>query len=334
MPNLRKPIAILLSDLHFTLIPPPARQGEKNWLKVQSNYLAEVTITIKYNPSIKYVFIAGDLFNSWNVPHELVNWLMDELLVMQNLYTKVKIFAIPGQHDLPYHNINKMNQSAFQTLLNSGVIQDNIICRNGTLNRIVNLPELKVGFAPWGMRLPDLDTDSNDGFTGNKPHLAVIHKYCWQGDNCYPGAKMEEHVDSHRESLIKNGYNCAVIGDNHKGFLSAEKPYVLNCGTFMRRKTDEIKYKPMFGILYDDTTIKTKHLDISKDIIRGKLDTPEEELNEILEAGDTQEVIDALLKGQDSNINYQEMVYRTVKGLKDRGVSKALIQVLEEAKQR
>jgi hypothetical protein len=62
------------------------------------------------------------------------------------------------------------------------------------------------------------------------------------------------------------GYDCAVFGDNHNGFVSSIKPRdsrttIMNCGTFMRRKADEIEYKPQVGLIRASGHIESVFLD-------------------------------------------------------------------------
>lgn len=40
---------------------------------------------------------------------------------------------------------------------------------------------------------------------------------------------------------------------------------VINCGTFMRRKSDEIHYQPAIGIIYSDGSVEGHLLDTSID---------------------------------------------------------------------
>jgi hypothetical protein len=41
--------------------------------------------------------------------------------------------------------------------------------------------------------------------------------------------------------------------------------HIINCGSFIRRKSDEIDYQPSVGIIYSDGTVKRKRLDTSGD---------------------------------------------------------------------
>ncbi len=96
-------------------------------------------------------------------------------------------------------------------------------------------------------------------------YLAVVHKYVWTNEkNCYPGAPPEQNLAVLKKQL--EGYDAAVIGDNHKGFhTQVGQCTVLNCGGFMARKSDERDYKPGFGVLYDDGGIDHLFFDTSED---------------------------------------------------------------------
>jgi hypothetical protein len=77
-------------------------------------------------------------------------------------------------------------------------------------------------------------------------------------------------------------FNCAVFGDNHKGFLFKNKGvHVLNCGGFMRRKSDEKSYQPVMGLVYSDGSIRRHPLDTTQDTFtrNPKLDEPDGEFN-------------------------------------------------------
>ncbi len=81
---------------------------------------------------------------------------------------------------------------------------------------------------------------------------------------------------------VLKGYDVAVFGDNHKGFLRELKTdtNVLNVGGFIRRKSDEIGYQPAVGIIYNDGTVKRKKLDTSADLFHeGVEDRKEVPLN-------------------------------------------------------
>ena len=92
--------------------------------------------------------------------------------------------------------------------------------------------------------------------------IAVSHEYVWVPGHSYPNAPKEQRL----KGGSTKGYDIIVYGDNHKGFEYAiGGTDIFNCGTLMRRKSDEIDYKPQVGLLLKTGEIKPHYLDISED---------------------------------------------------------------------
>lgn len=234
-------IAILLADIHLTLTPPVARAKEKDWLDVQAGYLEQVKEVAGHHP----IVCAGDIFDSWKCSPELINFALEHLPEM---------YAIPGQHDLPLHNLEDIKRSAFWTLVKAGKV------KYLRLNKPVGIGGLVLHGVPYGCDIPEVEGRERD----TDFHLVVVHKYIWTGTHSYPGAPKDSEIRSLAKVL--RGYGAAVFGDNHKGFLSSAGGFdVLNCGTLMRRKTDEADYKPQVGLLHSDGEIGVHFLDTSED---------------------------------------------------------------------
>lgn len=243
-----KVIAILCSDLHLSHKPPFARTPEKDWYEVMKRYLTQLKdLETKYNCP---VIIAGDLFDKWNSPPELINFAIEHL--------PTDVYAIPGQHDLPYHCYKDIMRSAYGTLVAAQRIGN--IPKDGTYIT----PKLMVHGFPWGEPVVPNPLVDQDGI-----HLAVVHAYIWLDDrNKYEGAHITANA-RHFRSKLKD-YHVALFGDNHKGFLSMSRNkrcHIVNTGTFIRRRTDEIDYEPRVALLYDDKTIKLHYLKTKGDKI-------------------------------------------------------------------
>lgn len=244
MPN---PIAILCSDLHFSHRAPVARSAEPDWYAAMERQWLQIRAEAE-EENIPVV-IAGDIFDTYRSPPELVNFVI-------RLFRGLDVIAIPGQHDLPNHVYADLHRSSYGTLIEAGVIENIGWGDWKTLRDVVLF-----GF-PWGCNILPVP---NSFEVSGRVHLAVIHKYIWTNEkNCYPGAPPEQNLAVLKKQLM--GYDAAVIGDNHKGFhTQVGSCVVLNCGGFMARKSDERSYKPGFGILYSDGTIDRMHFDTSKD---------------------------------------------------------------------
>lgn len=236
-------IAVLCSDIHLSMKPPVCRGLDvDDWFAVMADYLDQ----LKDAASSHHVPVvcAGDIFDKWNAPAELINFAIANL--------PEGVYAIPGQHDLPEHNYSEMNRSAYGTLVEAGAIID---LREPTQASA----SLMLHPFPWGFDIEPLEKQDDDFI-----HLAVIHKYCWKAGKSYPGAPETQQASAYRKQL--KGYHAALFGDNHKGFTAkAGKCSVLNNGGFMRRKKDEIDYQPCIGLLYEDGTVARMELDISID---------------------------------------------------------------------
>lgn len=239
-------IALLLSDLHLTLQQPACR-ADHDWMDAQKSYLHQVRVKSQSLP----ILCAGDIFDRWNPSPELIHFAINNL--------PDRMVCVPGQHDLPSHRIDLMHRSGYGVLAASKKIMD----VSGTF-----LPIGEMIVHGFGWDQPILPV-SKHHYMKEFIHVALIHKYCWIAGKNYPGSPDESHLASIGKSL--KGYRAAVFGDNHKGFLASAdmgRCSVLNCGGFIRRKSDEMDYKPSVGFLYSDGTIKTEPLDTSCDVFQ------------------------------------------------------------------
>ncbi len=127
---------------------------------------------------------------------------------------------------------------------------------------------------PYGYPLTSLDNDLKKAFNtvekakGNSVkgcvHVAVVHGYVWRKGCGFEGADEQKHQKKYIRRLA--GYNCAIFGDNHRGFLTHREDIDLfNCGNFMRLSMDEIDSKPKVGLIHKDGHVSTVKLDCSQD---------------------------------------------------------------------
>ena len=231
------PIAVLCSDLHFSHRPPVARSAEPDWYAAMERQWEWVR-----GEAEEYgipVIIAGDIFDVWKSPPELVNFVI-------RMFRGLTVYAIPGQHDLPNHVYEDMHRSSYGTLVEAGAIAN------------VDRPDFMAGDnlriypAAWGFNIWKCKEHQS-----SEVCLLAAHRYVWTNEKtCYPGAPNEANLAGLKKQL--EGYDAALFGDNHKGFMAKSGDCnVLNCGTFMPRKSDERNYEPQIGLLFDDGRIKT-----------------------------------------------------------------------------
>jgi len=193
------------------------------------------------------IIYAGDVFDRWNAGPEVINFALANL---------PSGWAIPGQHDLPNHNYDEIKRSAYWTLVEAGLLK-NLEPYSSWKDGCV----MMTGF-PWGFPLTSYPDDFRDD---GEISIAVAHSFIWTPGTGYEGAPIERMVGGYRKVLA--GYDVAVFGDNHKGFIvqCGEGPWVINCGTLMRRTRDERNYQPSVGLLHEDGTVTRHFLDVSED---------------------------------------------------------------------
>lgn len=243
-------IAVLCSDIHLCHQCPTARSAEPDWYAAMQRPLDELRAVAEYH--VAPIICAGDVFDHWNSPPELINFAIRHL---PNMY------AVPGQHDLPNHRLDELRRSAYWTLVEAGVIEQ--IGRAGTYLGSDLFVPLSIYPFPWGSELLPITRMRADQAV---VHLAVVHRYLWINKHTkYPDAPADRRLSSIADSL--QGYDAAVFGDNHIGFqASAGGCQVANCGCMIPRKQDERGNRPRVYLLHDDGSLKPHYLDTSKDL--------------------------------------------------------------------
>ena len=244
-------LLVAVSDLHLDHKPPGARaERGSRWYDAMKRQLTELReVCEEYDCPL---VVAGDVFNDgWRTtrtPPELVNFAIDQF----SQFPK-EVYAVPGQHDLPYHRYNDMKRSAYWTLVKSKVVthlpSGHVFARGSyTLEGV-----------PWGCPVPERASK------GSAVHIAVVHRYCWWADRCHPGCDPKDNV-AHVPNQFP-GYGVVLFGDNHKGFQTkVGGASVSNCGTFMRRGADEKEYVPFATLVHKDGSVsRHDYLSTSED---------------------------------------------------------------------
>jgi|694.fasta_scaffold01606_16 hypothetical protein len=239
MPNVQKTaLAILCSDLHLRETAPSAR-AEKDWYEVMENHLNALgKASSRWGVPI---VCAGDVFDRWNPSSELVRFAIQKLPPLN---------AIPGQHDLRYHDYESRLRGAYGCLVAAEILWDIPVGRwDGVPAEMV-----QVWAMPWGRWEPPTKAEN---FYGIK--LGVLHKYAWSNQfNCH--AKADE--SSRFERLYPN-LDAMIIGDNHIPWML---PNVMNHGGFIPQNADQKSLVPHYGVLMSDGSIEKHPYDVPEPI--------------------------------------------------------------------
>jgi hypothetical protein len=198
---MRRIIALFISDPHLSLTPPIWRSAEPDWLAAQARPFEELNkLQQRYDCPI---FCAGDIFDKWcgvtgSGGAELINWAIEHL---------PKMYAIPGQHDLPNHSLKDIKCSAYWTLIKAGKII------NIEKEKPIKLEKhrLKIYGFPWGTNITKC-YDKIEGWT----HIALVHSYIWYKSYKYTGAPITQNIENYKN--IFSTYDIVSVGDNHSGW--------------------------------------------------------------------------------------------------------------------
>jgi len=248
-----KIIAILCADIHLSHKPPIWRSNEPDWYAAMLRPLDEIQeLQVKYKCP---VLGAGDIFDKWNSPAELINWAM--------IHLPKEMYSVPGQHDLPEHDYKQLYRSAYMSLARGRCIRDMF----GVIHQPLTI--FNMNAVPFGWKMESVCKELKK--VQWVKNIALVHDYVCTTKSDYPGAPKEAYIGKVSNDKLINGklygYDVIVYGDNHKGFTAhVGKTTIFNCGTLMRRKSDELDYKPQVGLLYSDGDVATHYLDISKDV--------------------------------------------------------------------
>lgn len=320
MPTVRtndnRVVAVICGDLHLSHTAPVGR-AEKGvaWYEVMERYLSELSsIALNANgyanPPVP-IFYTGDFFDRWNSPPELINF------TLRNLPNGN---AIPGNHDLPFHDYQSMSKSAYAVLEAAGKIR--------TMTDGPNDFDRENRWCAWafpfGRKLTALPSKyGNIGFK----HIAICHKYIWKKGHSFPGSPESAHVNSVVTKL--KGFDAAFFGDNHKGFIeNFQQPgipsVVCNCGGFIRRKRDEQDYLPRVALLHNSGKVTLRYLNVGLDQF-----TEDHHLS-IHENISTAELLEYVQGADMHDADFREELVRHIAHLKNPRVRSIILALLED----
>lgn len=249
-----EPSAIITGDIHLREDRPICRTDD---------YFAALSKKIKWlrDIQIKYgcpIFDAGDLFAKSKPSYFLVQWAIK--------YLPRRFHSVPGNHDLPSHNLSLLEKSALGLLSAAEIVR--VLTKHP-----ISIPSIKTVIHPypWGVDIGPLKQSK-----GNSSHIALCHVMTFTGEAPWPGC-----VDlSARELLRKmKGYDLVITGHNHKPFVIESRGRLLvNPGSLMRSSASQINYKPRIYLWYQEdnhvepiyvpieaNVITTEHLDKTKE---------------------------------------------------------------------
>lgn len=307
---------IACADLHFTDKTP--RNRKDIYPLTQLDKFDQILkIAEKENAEI---LIAGDIFDSFKTPYKVTREVIH--LIQQH---DIRIWAVPGQHDLVYHTkgLNNTPLGILSTL-------DNVeILSNKTKTEISDgIKEVSLIGAGW------------DEEPEEKAHILVMHRMVTYKKPLWPG--QEDYTTAGKLMKKYPWATYIVSGDNHKPhYLSKNDKnnnyrYQINCGSLMRRNKDQITYLPAVHLIdtklneVSSIMLKVKNSGIVFDYDKIK----REEVQNMIKK-QAQEDIETFVKSlnikQEEKPRFENILKRVIKQVKpDIKVIEIINQLMEE----
>lgn len=312
---------LCLADLHLVDQRPECRLESEDWHKAMEakfDFLSILCIKEK----VDYVLIAGDLFDKWNISFEFYNEIVAHFKNLKNSTICGEIIAIPGNHDLPEKDYKQLNRTPYWGMMDSNVITN---CTNTYKDCGINVIPYYYG------KEDELDVKLSD----DSYNIVMAHKGLWHKEKCFKEAKDDGNVELFIKKLPKN-IDLLVAGDYHVPFTtrfkrkSGRSLTVVNCGSLMRIKADQLDYKPKVHIATIDfggnnTFIKSFDVPIVNPIRRDHIDVIK----------DTKDRLDNIVASIDGNfevtLNFRANVTNAIDRMEDQTNNTAMKKLFDKS---
>lgn len=273
---------LLTADWHIRGDRPRCRTDE-DWLESQRRDIRNVAAVAR-EKGCAFAFILGDLFHQARVSTEAVNMALAELKALEEGLEKTsfgepgRVFILPGNHDLPYHDYGNLEQSSLGIVLkmfrelHTPTPEDP--WRSACYSRIYAMP--------FGMDEP-----------GNPEHVEgrsvwATHQLTFPDRASIPpgavGRTAQELVDAAPWARI------IMTGDYHHGYLDTyeradgSKCRVVTPGCLNIQAADMAEYRPRVYVWDVDTdAIERVYLPVDTEHVRTDYLEAEEEREDRME---------------------------------------------------
>ena len=306
-PPARMADAILCADIHLSPQVPKCR-NEEEYLPAMFKKLAFIRDLQTQHGGIP-VLCSGDITDKWYL-EKGDQWFVTMVIQLMNNW-----ITVPGQHDLPQHNIELYDKSWLATLEEAQCIS--VLEEQGVESLMPYATPFVVHGFPWNSDMYDYDIN-----TGR--NIALIHRMVYQGKPPYPGADKDGGT---AKSLLRKmkGFDLIVSGDNHETFVEELNGRLLvNPGGMMRTSAKQVDHEPCVFLWYaEDNAIERVILPHDKYVVsREHLDRTEVH-NSRMSA-----FVEKLRGDVDLSIGFKENVMARIKGS---DVSKRTKEIIVEA---
>jgi DNA repair exonuclease len=285
---------IISADWHLRAIKPRCRLDE-DWELFQRSLVSEI-VSIANNKKCPLV-IVGDLFDSPNCLARIISMAIEELSKI-----KYTVHFLAGNHDLPYHSIENLQNSSIGIF--SSLSKEH--------NKIVYGMD---DFGQW--------SDFNDTIKGDDYKLMFIHRLVFQNTKSVP-----PNVQASTAQDLLNEFDKAdfiFTGDNHTSFIYKKgQRQVINSGSIYRGSSDQKNYKPsVYFVDTDDEEIEQIFLSDTSEIVDDSYIIEQDEKEERISA-----FVEKLKKNEAIELDFMKNIEKAL--LINKKLSKETVNMINE----
>lgn len=234
----KTPSLILAADIHLRPTIPYCRTDKEQFHDIMFRKF-ECMLRAAADNQCPLV-IAGD-FGDGAGARNWHPWLLSRTISIINAYRRHKWFDIwvtPGQHDLPNHQLERIEESGLWTLDTAETLR---VLKEWKVDSRFKRGNYSIDFFPYGSEIKNC-TDKN-----YYRKIAVAHKMVIEDKPEWPG----QEASKAKSLLAQFDYDLILTGDNHKQFVVEHDNKVLvNPGSMFRSKSDQINHHPAYYIWY------------------------------------------------------------------------------------
>ena len=282
-------LIVCTDDWHLRPDKPACRkESTAEWIETQ---LRKVNFIMKYAFEKEAIIIfAGDFSHKAS---DWPSWFNNEIISIFQKYP-VPFYGIPGQHDLPYHDHDRINQSNFNIF-----------------NKIGFITYPFEGGYSWGSQVPYEE----------KANIIAIHAMIikTEKDEIFPGQLSKSEATTAQRILMQfPDTELFVTGDNHIPFhFKYDGRYLLNSGSITRQRSSE-NHKPGFYTYNtDNKEVKWITIPHRKDVILKEEESLYNLLNKTSQNPEILSLLTEEIKNRNS-ISYWDLLMDYVKRKKIR----------------
>lgn len=294
---------IATGDWHLREDRPRCRKDE-SWIQSQWFHVSQVAEIA--NKKDCPIIITGDIFNKATAPQIVINLFLQFVSRLKNPVT-----FIAGNHDLPYHSMNNVADSAIGILFSSAKLHSPKIASISSI-----FPE--VSYQNFGETIEGSDSSK----------ILILHTLVFEDSSSIP-----PNVNANTaEGLLKEypQYTWIITGDCHNSFhyISEDNRHVINPGHLNIQKIDEIKNPLVYYVDTDKGIVEPIEIKDNVELVTDEYIREEEEREDRIEA-----FIEKLQGNDNITLSFTDNIEKAIRqnSLKEETV-KMITYLMEEVK--